>query len=153
MLLIFVFIGMVVISFALVAFFTRQTQWEKAVKQRVGDIQQARHEDRTRQQDAERILKADAEGGYFWLDRFFEGYEFTAKFKTLALQSGTDWKISSFLVYSLSAGAIVFLAGYFFFPALLLDVLVGIAALCAPYMYLKHRRNSRLQQFNNALPD
>ena len=153
MLLLFVFLGMVIVSFALVAFFTRQTEWEKAVKQRVGDIQQARHEDRTRQQDAERILKAESSGGYSWLDQLLEGYSFTAKFKILAVQSGANWKISAFLFYSVGIGTIVFLAGDLFFPALLLDTLLAIAGLCAPYMYLKHRRSSRLRQFNNALPD
>jgi len=153
MFLFLIFVGMAVVSFALVAFLTRQTEWEKAVKQRVGDIQRERHEDRVRQQDAERILKAGNAGDDSWLDRFLGRYPFAARFKILAIHADCDWKLTTFLFYSLGAGAMVFLAGYLFFPALLLDTLLGATALCAPYLYLRHQRASRLRRFNDGLPD
>lgn len=153
MFLFLIFLGMAVVSFVLLAFLTRQTEWEKAVKQRVGDIQRERHEDRVRQQNAERILKAGNAGDDSWLDRFLGRYSFAARFKTFAIHADSDWKLTTFLFYSLGAGTIVFLAGYLFFPALLLDIMLGATALCAPYLYLRHQRTSRLRRFNDGLPD
>jgi tight adherence protein B len=52
-----------------------------------------------------------------------------------------------------AAGLMAFLVAYVFFPALLLDVLVGGVGLMAPILYLKQRRARRLVVFNNGLPD
>jgi tight adherence protein B len=153
MLLVLAFIGVLLISFVLIALFTRPTQSEKAVKKRVGDIQQARHEDKSRQKDAERILKIDDPGKFSGLDRFLQRYKFSAAFKSLAMQAGSKWTIGTFAIYNVCAGAITFLALYFFFPVMVLDVILGIAGLCAPYMFLKHRRAARLKAFNTSLPD
>ncbi len=153
MFLVLAFLAVLLISFAMVAVVTRQTQWEKAVKHRVGDIQQARHEDKTRQQDAERILKVDAPGRFSWLDRILAHFKFSADFKSLAMQARSGWTAGSFAVYSVLAGGLTYLALYLFFPAPVLDGIAGVIGLCAPYIFLKHRRAARLQSFNDSLPD
>lgn len=149
----FIFFGMLLISFALVAWLTRQTHWEKAVQQRVGDIHLARQADKTRQQDAERILKLDEPGKFPWLDKLLDRFQFSADVKKLAMQSGSDWTVGTALVYSMGAGIGAFLVGYLFFPAILLDGIFGAVGLMAPTMFLKHRRSQRLVAFNNGLPD
>ncbi len=153
MYLVLAFLAVLALSFALVALLTRSTQTEKAVRQRVGDIQRARHEDRTRQQDQERILKIDEPSKFSWLDRILGQYKFSAGYKTFAMQAGSEWTIGTYAIFSLGAGGITFVAAYLFFPAMILDVLIGVAGLCAPYLYLKHRLNARLQAFNSGLPD
>ena len=153
MLLVLVFLGMLLTSFALVAWLTRQTHWEKAVQRRVGDIHLARQADKTRQRDAERILKLDEPGKFPWLDNLLNRFKFSADLKTLATQAGCGWKIGTFVIYSGGAGILAFLAAYVFFPAILLDGIVGVAGLMAPAMFLKNRRARRLVAFNNGLPD
>ena len=147
------FLAMLLISFTLIAVLTRPTEWEKAVKQRVGDIHQARHLDKARKRDAERILKTDTHSSFSWLDRFLQRYRFAVDYKALAMHAGSDWTIGAFAMYSACAGVSAFVGLYLFFPAPLLDVVLGMVGLCAPYMLLKHRRTKRLQAFNNALPD
>ena len=153
MLLVFVFLAVLLLSFALVAFFTRQTRWEKSVQQRVGDIQLARLADKTRQRDAERILKLDQAGKFPWLDNFLDRFKFAANLKILAMQAGSSWTVGTLAVYSIAAGALGFLAAYLFFPAVLLDWIVGVIGVLAPYLFLKRQRARRLLAFNNALPD
>jgi tight adherence protein B len=152
-LLTFVFLGTLLTSFVLAIWITRQTRSEKAVQQRVGDIHLARQADKTRQLDAERILKLDEEGKFQWLDKLLGGFKFSANLKTLAIQAGSSWTIGSFVIYSGAAGLMAFLVAYVFFPAVLLDVLVGGVGLMAPILYLKQRRARRLVVFNNGLPD
>lgn len=152
-LLIFVFLGTLLTSFALAVGFTRQTRSEKAVRQRVGEIHLARQADQTRQMDAERILRLDKPGKFPWLDKLLEGFQFSANLKTLATQAGSSWTIGTLVVYSGAAGISAFLAAYVFFPAVLLDGIVAALGLMAPTMYLKHRRNRRLATFNQGLPD
>jgi tight adherence protein B len=150
---IFIFFGILLISFALVAWLTRQTHWEKAVQQRVGVIHLARQADKTRQQAAERILKLDEPGKFPWLDKLLDRFKFSADVKKLAMQAGSDWTVGTVLVYSAGAGIGAFLASYLFFPAILLDGIVGVVGLMAPTMFLKHRSSRRLVAFNNGLPD
>ncbi len=153
MLLTFVFLGTLLISFVLAVWLTRQTRSEKAVQQRVGSLNRALQADKTRQQDAERILKLDEPGNFQWLDTQLESFQFSADLKTLATQAGTGWTVGTLIIYSAAAGVLLFLAAYVFFPAILLDGIVGVMGLIAPTIYLKHRRSRRLVAFNNGLPD
>lgn len=153
MLLVLIFVAVLLVSFATVAVFTRPTQSERAVQQRVSDIRQAGHEDRSRQKDAERILKVDAVGRFTGLDGMLEQYSFSAAFKHFALHAGSDWTVGSFAVYSAGTGALSFAAAYIFLPTPVLDGLLGILGLSAPYMYLKHCRARRLRAFNDSLPE
>lgn len=153
MLLFLVFFAVLVLSFALVALLTRETQWEKAVQQRVGDLQLARQADKSRQEDAERILKQDVPGHFPWLDTFLSRFRFAATLKRLSMQAGSNWSIGTFFIYSLGAGTLSVLAADFFFPAMLLDAIIGIVGLCAPYVFLRYMRTHRLLAFNNGLPD
>lgn len=153
MFLFLAFLGMLLVSFALFAFFTRQTPMEKAVQQRVGDIQQARHQDRIREQDAARILKINTPGRFEWLDNALRSYRFSFALETLSMQAGAHWTAGAFTVYSLAAAAFAFVAGYFVFPLIAVQAIFGAAGLFAPYLYLKRRRSTRLHAFNTALPD
>ncbi len=153
LLLTFVFLGTLLISFVLAVWLTRQTRSEKAVQQRVGSLNRALQADKTRQQDAERILKLDEPGNFQWLDTQLESFQFSADLKTLATQAGTGWTVGTLIIYSAAAGVLLFLAAYVFFPAILLDGIVGVMGLIAPTIYLKHRRSRRLVAFNNGLPD
>jgi tight adherence protein B len=153
MLLIFVFVATLLTSFVVAMGLTRQTRSEKAVQQRVGDIHMARQADRSRQLDAERILKLDEPGKFPWLDKLLEGFRFSSALRRLAIQAGSGWTIGTYVIYSGTAGVVAFLAAYAFFPAMLLDGIVAGLALMAPTMYLKHRRNRRLTVFNQGLPD
>jgi tight adherence protein B len=69
------------------------------------------------------------------------------------MQAGSNWTIGSFVIYSGAAGVGAFVVAYVFFPAVLLDVIVGVVGVMAPSMYLKHRRARRLAMFNSGLPD
>jgi len=153
LLLIFVFIVTLLISFVLAMWLTRQTRSEKAVQQRVGDIHLARQADRTRQLDAERILKLDQPGKFQWLDKLLARFRFSARANALAVQAGSSWTIGTLVIYSAGAGLLAFLAAYMFFPAVLLDVIVGVLGWMAPTMYLRHQRSRRLNAFNQGLPD
>ena len=152
MLLGLVFLAVLLLSFALVAWFTRQTQWEKSVQQRMGEIRSARQADKNRQ-DAERILKLDQPQRFPWLDSLLKRFPFSASLKTLAMQAGSNWTVGTLFLYSIGLGGLAFLAGHLFFSAVLLDAALGVVGLLAPYLFLKHQRNRRLLAFNTALPD
>lgn len=153
MLIALIFVAVLLVSFGIIALLTRETQWEKAVQYRVGALQVAREADKQRQENEERILKQDSPGKFPLLDEFLSKYRFAADMKTLTMQAGSDWTIGTFALYSLGAGLLAFGVAYFFFPAMPLDALLAAGSICAPYLFLKHRRSSRLIAFNNGLPD
>ena len=153
MIITLVFLAVLVVSFATVALLTRETQWEKAVQQRVGALQLARQADKAHQENAERILKPNTAGMFPWLDGLLSRYRFATNLKTLTMQAGSKWTIGTFFLYSVASGTAAFGLGYFFFPAILLDGILAAAGICAPYLLLKHQRARRLVAFNEGLPD
>lgn len=153
MMLILIFIAMLLVSFALVALFTRQTQWEKTVQRRVVAIQQGRPADTDGMDNAAGILKRHVNSKFPRLDEFLDHYQFTAGIRQLAIKADTNWTIGTFVVYSVATGGIFFLAGSFFLPVVTLDGALAIAGLCAPYRLLKYKSARRLEAFNKALPD
>lgn len=153
MYLVLAFIAVLALSFTLVAFFLRPTHSEKAVRERVGEIQRARYEDRARQEDSERILKVAQPGRFSFVDKMLERYEFSAGYKQLALHAGSQWNLGTFVVISAASGVIAWMAAWLFFPALLVDCVLAIVGLCGPYLLLKRKRATRLRAFNDALPD
>lgn len=153
MLVALIFIVVLLVSFAVVALLTRETRWEKAVRQRVGALQIARQEEKDRQQAEERILKQDNVSRFPKLDEWLSQYRFAASLKNLLMHADSQWTAGSFLFCSVAAGLLGFGATYFLFPTLLLDALLGIGGACAPYLYLKRKRATRLIAFNSGLPD
>lgn len=147
------FVGVLLVSFAIVAFFTRQTQSEKVVRVRVESIQLARDADKNLQKDAERILKPEVIGPFNGLDRVLNRFTFSESYTKLAAHAASPWTLGSFVVYTIAAGMAASVVAYFFLPAIILDGIFGMAGLSAPYLYMKFRRSRRLQSFNNSLPD
>lgn len=153
MLLIFIFSGLLLASFALIVLLTRQSHWEKAVEQRVGELQHTRQADKTRQNDEERILKLDHPATFPWLDKLMARFQFSDDLTRLAMQAGSNWTIGTFTIYSAAAGILAFACAYMAFPAIAMDGIAGAAALAGPTLYLRHRRSRRMLAFNKTLPD
>lgn len=74
-------------------------------------------------------------------------------FDLLLVQSGTDWSLANYAVYSASLFAVgligMLLARYPFLVALV----VGLAAGALPSLYLRRQRNRRLKRFEELLPE
>lgn len=153
LLLSLIFVGVLLVSFTIVAVFTRRTPSEKALQTRVDDIQLARKTDKTLQENAERILKPEVTGPFSWMDRWLSRFALAQIYNKLASHAASSWPLGSFIVYSLAAGIAAFILAFLFFPALVPDIILGAIGLCGPCFYLKHRRSSRLKNFNNSLPD
>lgn len=153
MLVALIFIVVLLVSFAIVVLLTKETQWEKAVHQRVGALQVARQEEKNRQEAEERILKQDNVSRFPRLDDWLSRYRFAIELKNLLLHANSEWTAGAFVFYSAAAGLLSFGVTYFLFPTMLLDALLGIVGACAPYLYLKRKRSTRIIAFNSGLPD
>lgn len=151
--LILVFTGLLVVSFFLVALFTRQSQWQKTVQRRIIILQKDRHADTHSMDEASRIFRQSIDSKFPQLDECLGRYRFAGDIHKLAAKADSAWTVGTFVVYSLGAGGIVFLAGSLFLPIISLDAALCFAGLCGPYMYLKHKSARRLAAFNKALPD
>ena len=153
MLFVAAFIVVLIFSFATIALLTRESQWEKTVKQRVRALKSERQQGDALEDSATGILKEERAGLFPWLDEYLDGYSFGVGLKRLASQAGSHWTLGTFFLYSLAAGAFCGLAGYYLIPILVLDGMLAAVGLCVPYIYLKYRRGRRLRAFNDGLPD
>lgn len=148
-----IFLAVLLSSFAVIALLTRPSDSEKAVQVRVQEIQLARQTEKDRSKNDDGILKQTAEGRFQWIDEALGKFRCFADFQTLAVQAGSTWTLGTFVIYSITAGVVAFLCAYIFLPMLLLDGALAMGAVCLPGLYLKFRRNRRLQSFNKSLPD
>ncbi|HET9087017.1 MAG TPA: type II secretion system F family protein [Acidobacteriaceae bacterium] len=153
MLLGVIFVTVLLVSFGIVALFTRPTSTEQSVHVRLEEIQATRLADSTRQQEPSTILKEQAPGLFSGIDRALGRFAFSETYSKLATQAGTSWTLTSFLVYSVAGGGTVCIPAYFICPVPILDGILGCGGASAPYLYLKFRRSRRLRSFNSALPD
>ena len=153
MLLSAIFITVLLVSFGIVALFTRPTPTERSVRLRLDEIQSTRLADNTRQQEVSRILKEEVPSLFTGVDRALGRFAFSASYSKLATQAASSWTLTSFLLYSLLAGGACSIPAYFLSPMPILDGILGCAGAYAPYLYLKFRRSRRLQSFNSSLPD
>ena len=151
MLLAIVFLGILLLSFIVIAAATRPTNEDKAVRQRVSAIARSAAEPSDGGGASVQLLRKSASGGLGWLDQAFSRYEPMQHLRRWVSQSGIDTPASSILVQS----AVAVVIG-FFLPLLAIHLLVaqiaGALVLGAvPWARVAFVRYRRLSSFEKAL--
>ena len=80
-LLVFMFVTILLATFAMVLIGTRKSALEKTIDQRMAMIQIARKHLAGATPEAEQLLKATAGGNFLWLDSMLERYSFSQMLK------------------------------------------------------------------------
>lgn len=153
MLLLAVFLVTLVISFSIFALFARKTGSEKAFEQRVSSLGLRAESRQPDSRHTDTLLKPSSTSAFPQLDKLLSRGRAGAALAKLLEQSGSRWTPATFCLSSLGAGLVLFTAGYIFFPAIGVDVMLGALAAGAPWMYLKHACSKRIANFDHGLAD
>lgn len=145
-----IFIVLLLVTFAVLVFFTRPTAVEKSVSSRLENIGEASAAAVTAEDD---ILKREALSEVPWLDAVLSRLAIAARLKKLITQADSKWTVGRLVVGSTLALVGVLWLGRFWIDNVVVLLVSGLALAAAPYLYLRIRRASRFNKFNSLLPE
>lgn len=146
---IFIFVLLLLFSFALLLFFLKPTSTEVAVQRRLAGLEA----NRLGLGGTTTILKQEAFSSTPWLDGLIRRLPWSTSLSRLIKQSGKEWKVGSVLFGSL-AGAL----GTWWLASLILSgdsipLLVAAAVSSFPIVFLFILRQRRFRKFDDLLPE
>lgn len=147
-----IFIGMMLFTFAALAFFMKQGKTEKMMEKRLKNITASAREREA--EEAEVLTKATAGGGLSRkLGAYLERFDFSEDLQLLILYAGSRSTVGSVVFGSLMAAGAAGFAAHAFIGAIPVDLIAVILGGSARYIALNIQKNRRLKKFDHALPD
>ena len=153
--LISAFIGVLLFSLLLVLLLLRPKASEKAIEKRL-QIITVQKRDKDGEGGDEPVLAPSEKisGGLAYrLGEYVQRFHFSEDLKLLILYSGSKATVGSFLLRSFLTAIAAGAAAQIFVGALPLDVAAVIAGAASQWGLLNWKKNSRILDFNTALPD
>ena len=147
-----VFIGLAGVTFAVVMLLTRPTKRDRAIRVRVSKVQRRGKPDRAGK-DPQEFLKNTALSEFAWLDRVLHRFSMAHKLALLLAQAESSWSVGTVLISSAGLGLMGFAIARFWISDLLPAVLAGVVTTILPLLVLHLKRNRRMNQFDQNLPD
>ncbi|HEV3277702.1 MAG TPA: type II secretion system F family protein [Terriglobia bacterium] len=99
------------------------------------------------------ILRRESLSSIPWLNSLLQQVPGSLSLRLLITQAGSRWALSTLLFGSVLAALATAWIVSLFMPAVLLDLLVGVAVGVMPYLYLLAKRSARFQRFDKLLPE
>lgn len=88
-----------------------------------------------------------------WLNRVLLKMQVTTKLKQMIDQADSHITVMRFVLFSLSAGVLAFLAVSMVSTSIALMILFAVIATAVPYVHINMKRKKRLKKFLQLLPD
>jgi len=145
----FLFILVLVASFAVVMFVTRPTAEEKRVQQRlegiaVGGVEGAEEPDLLRQ-----LSYSDVP----LLDSLFRSVAFTRRLRSTIAQANSSWTVGRLIATTILILAVAVWLAFIFVPSLALGLVLAVGLAALPYASVLVQRRRRFRKFEETLPD
>jgi tight adherence protein B len=152
-LLVLTFLPILLATFLLVMAMTRQSPEEKIVSDRMALIHIPQKEQAGGGLDSTQLLKTTRASRLRWLDEILGRFEFAKALQVRILQASSSTSVARLILTSgglfISGSAITWL----FAPMVLIAVAVGIPLSLVPFGILSVKRTSRVNAFDEALPE
>lgn len=149
-LLFFVFFVLATIIFLVVLMVTRPTKKEVDLGKRLAGIEQASAEEKVAQAD---ILKRDVYSDSPVLEAVLRRLELAADLDAIIKQSDVHWSVGELAIGSVFLLFAVGLLSGIILHSVPIAIFLGFAAALGPYIYLRFKRQARLNKFTAILPD
>ena len=153
MILIISFIGMLFLSFIVMAFFSGSLHNEKAAKRRLGSIIHRRDGGNSSPATMELILKINSKNKPRWLDGVLHKYKYVQKLEATISLANISMTISILLLSSLGLAILGFIAVYLCVSLWMVQILTTCVLGYIPFGVILFKSRRRLAAFNAGLPD
>lgn len=145
----FLFILVLVASFAVVMFVTRPTVEEKRVRQRLEDIAVGGVEGAEEPELLRQVSYSDVP----FLDSLFRSVAFTRRLKSTIAQADSSWTVGRLIATTFLILAVAAWLASVFVPSLALGLILAFAVAALPYTSIVVQRRRRFHKFEQTLPD
>ncbi len=152
-LLVFGFTTIMLVTFALVVYFTRPTPMEKTLEQRVATIQTVNLAGKELTADATSLIKISSSSRFGWLERLLDRFRFSQFLQSRIMQANSKATVPSLVISSVVIAVIGYILALFFAPILPIELLAACVGGAIPYLWLSFNRARRIKAFNDALPE
>jgi tight adherence protein B len=150
---ILVFVGIAVVTFALVMLLTRPTKADRAFHIRVAGVQRHDKPAIPAGSSQREFLKNNSLSGFVWLDRMLQRISAAHQLALLLAQAESPWNVSSVLISSAVLGVMGFAIARYWISDMLPSLIAGVVATIVPVLGLRVKRNRRMNQFDQNLPE
>jgi tight adherence protein B len=147
--IILLFLLVLVLSFAVLAYLLRPTAMEKAVAQQLAEIEKRPGST----SDRATILKKDTARPTTLPEELLSKMPWAPALQTLISQAGRDWRASSVLLCSLGVAVVGGWLVFAFAANVLIGVVAALGAAAIPYLILIVLRAKRWHDFDSLLPE
>ena len=145
----FLFILVLLASFAAVMFMTRPTVEEKRVRQRLDDIAVGKVEGL----DEPDLLRQISYSDVALLDSLFRKVAFIRRLKSAIAQADSSWTVGRLIATTLLIFAVASWLASVFVPSPILGLVVAAGLAVLPYVSVLVQRRTRFRRFEETLPD
>jgi tight adherence protein B len=151
-LIVLVFVGLAVLTFAVVMLITRPTSADRAVQVRVAGMQRKATGSTDGKTPGE-FLKNNSLSKFAWLDRILRRLRASHKLALLLAQAESSWDVGTVLIISAVLGVMSFAIVRYWISDLLPSLIAAAAATLIPLLVLNLKKNQRMKKFDQSLPD
>jgi tight adherence protein B len=148
-----VFVGIAVVTFAVMMLLTRPTKAERAFQVRVAGVQRPNRPAAAAAGGQQGYLKNSSLSQFIWLDRLLQRIGAAHQLALLLAQAESPWNVSSVLISSAVLGLMGFAIARYWISDSLPALIAGVAATVVPVLVLRLKRNRRMNQFDQNLPE
>jgi tight adherence protein B len=147
------FLGILLLSFAVVVFSTQPSKGQQSMERRIGDILSTRTETSSSRTEVGQILKSTPDSAFGWLEELLQKYQISQKLETRIAQADSKTTVAKLVLYCLGSGMAAFLLCSLFIPMLLIKLVAALIFAYIPLAVVSFKRSRRIAAFNKALPD
>lgn len=148
-----VFVGLAVLTFAVVMLLTRPTAADRAVTARLAGVQRDSKSALAGSGGPQEFLKSTSLSEIAWLDRLLQRLSLAHKLALLLARAESSWSVSSVLAASLGLGVMALAIVRYWISEPLPALLAAAVSIFLPLLMLQVKRNRRMIKFDQGLPD
>ncbi len=148
-----VFVGILVLTFAIMSLSTTSSKWQKMVDRRILVILLSGTHTSSGEPIEQQLLKLDPTNKFKWLNLLLQNHNFSNKLKTQIIQADIKTTPAMILVTGGVLAVIGFVGISMFFDLVVLQLAVAAILGYVPFALLSFKRSRRMKQFTAALPE
>jgi tight adherence protein B len=147
------FLVILLLSFTVMAFATRQSKGQQAMERRIVDLRSTRVETSSSRAEVGQLLKVEPKRNFGWLEDLLQKYQISQLLETRIAQANSKTTVARLLLFSVGSGIAGFIACSMFISLLAIQLVAACVLAYVPFAFVSFKRSRRIAAFNVALPD
>ena len=149
----FIFVAVLLLTFALILLATRPSASERAIEGRIAKLHVPSNEGPAPEAEPTQLIKVSHFSTAPWMDGLLQGFLWAHRLQLLMDQAESSWSVSGFLAGVCAAVTTGYVLGFYFLSGAVLALIPAAFSAVVPFLILRFRKRRRLREFNRRLPE